>query len=76
MSVNVVRLRNVFDIVYETTGTECVRVFLPEGTEMPDNWKSLSLQEKDEWLYENQENMEHKWKDVDRGDTVQIMEVK
>lgn len=76
MSTTVVKLRNVYDVVYEIRGTECVRVFLPEGTDIPSNWNSLSLQERDEWLYENQENVDFKWKDIDRGDTVQIMEVK
>ena len=73
---NVIVLRNAFDVVYETKGTECVRVFLPEGVGMPENWDSWTMQAKDEWLFENQDYVNYKWKDVDRGDVVQIQELK
>lgn len=76
MGNNVVVLRNVFDIVYETKGTECIRVYLSEGTEIPSNWEDYTLQEKDEWLYEHQVRVDYKWKDIDRGDVVQIKEIK
>jgi hypothetical protein len=73
---NVIVLRNAFDVVYETKGTECVRVFLPEGVSIPEDWDSWTIQDKDEWLFENQEYVNYKWKDVDRGDVVQIQELR
>ena len=73
---NVVVLRNAFDVVYETKGTECVRVFLPEGVSIPEDWDEWTMQAKDEWLFENQDYVNYKWKDVDRGDVVQIQELK
>jgi hypothetical protein len=73
---NVIVLRNAFDVVYETKGTECVRVFLPEGVGIPEDWDSWTMQAKDEWLFENQEYVNYKWKDVDRGDVVQIQELR
>jgi len=73
---NVIVLRNAFDVVYETKGTECVRVFLPEGVGMPEDWDTWTMQAKDEWLFENQDYVNYKWKDVDRGDVVQIQELR
>ena len=73
---NVIVLRNAFDVVYETKGTECVRVFLPEGVGMPENWDEWTMQAKDEWLFEHQDYVDYKWKDTDRGDVVQILELK
>jgi hypothetical protein len=73
---NVIVLRNAFDVVYETKGTECVRVFLPEGVSIPEDWNEWTMQAKDEWLFENQDYVNYKWKDVDRGDVVQIQELK
>jgi hypothetical protein len=52
---NVIVLRNAFDVVYETKGTECVRVFLPEGVSIPEDWEEWTMQAKDEWLFENQD---------------------
>jgi len=76
MNSNVIVLRNAFDVVYETKGTECVRVFLPEGVSIPEDWDSWTMQAKDEWLFENQDYVNYKWKDVDRGDVVQIQELR
>ena len=73
---NVVVLRNAFDVVYETKGTECVRVFLPEGVSIPEDWDEWTMQAKDEWLFENQDYVNYKWKDIDRGDIVQILELR
>jgi hypothetical protein len=73
---NVIVLRNAFDVVYETKGTECVRVFLPEGVGIPEDWDTWTMQAKDEWLFENQDYVNYKWKDVDRGDVVQIQELR
>jgi hypothetical protein len=73
---NVIVLRNAFDVVYETKGTECVRVFLPEGVSIPEDWEEWTMQAKDEWLFENQDYVNYKWKDIDRGDIVQIQELK
>jgi hypothetical protein len=73
---NVIVLRNAFDVVYETKGTECVRVFLPEGVGIPEDWDTWTMQAKDEWLFENQDCVNYKWKDVDRGDVVQIQELR
>jgi len=73
---NVIVLRNAFDVVYETKGTECVRVFLPEGVGIPEDWDEWTMQAKDEWLFENQDYIDYKWKDVDRGDVIQIQELK
>jgi hypothetical protein len=73
---NVIVLRNAFDVVYETKGTECVRVFLPEGVGIPEDWDTWTMQAKDEWLFENQDYINYKWKDIDRGDVVQIQELR
>jgi hypothetical protein len=53
-----------------------VRVFLPEGVGIPEDWDSWTMQAKDEWLFENQDYVNYKWKDVDRGDVVQIQELR
>jgi hypothetical protein len=73
---NVVVLRNAFDVVYETKGTECVRVFLPEGVSIPEDWSGWTMQARDEWLFENQDYVDYKWKDTDRGEIIQILELK
>lgn len=73
---NVVILRNAFDVVYETKGVECVRVFLPEGLNIPKDWDTWTIEVKDEWLYKHQEYVNYKWKDVDRGGVTQIEQVK
>jgi hypothetical protein len=73
---NVIVLRNAFDVVYETKGTECVRVFLPEGVGIPEDWDEWTMQQRDEWLFEHQDYVNYKWKDTDRGDVVQILELK
>jgi hypothetical protein len=64
-----------FRVTYETKGVKVVNVWLPEGTELPNNWGSMTLRQQDEWLYENQSEAHLNWSDETEGEVVNVLPV-
>jgi len=64
-----------FRVTYETKGVKVVNVWLPESTEIPAQWGSMTLREQDEWLYENQSEAHLNWSDETEGEVVNILPV-
>ena len=64
-----------FQVVYETKGVKVVNVWLPEGTELPADWNTMTYVEKDEWLYENQDEAHLQWSDESEGQAVNVLPV-
>jgi hypothetical protein len=64
-----------FQVVYETKGVKVVNVWLPEDTELPSDWNTMSYAEQDEWLYERQVKSETQWSDEYRGQAVNVLPV-
>ena len=62
-------------IVYETKGVKVVNVWLPEGTELPADWKTMTYQAQDEWLYERQTKAITLWSDEYKGEAVNVLPV-
>ena len=68
-------VRQQFQVVYETKGVKVVNVWLPEGTELPTNWHTMTYREQDEWLYENQDEAHLQWTDETEGQAVNVLPV-
>lgn len=69
------RLKQQFQVVYETKGVKVVNVWLPEGTELPIDWHTMSYAEQDEWLYDNQDEAHLQWSDESEGQAVNVLPV-
>jgi hypothetical protein len=69
------KMSKQFRVTYETKGVKVINVWLPEGTEIPANWGSMTLREQDEWLYENQSEAHLNWSDETEGEVVNILPV-
>jgi len=69
------RMKQQFQVVYETKGVKVVNVWLPEGTELPTNWHTMTYAQQDEWLYEHQAKSEDLWRDEYKGEAVNILPV-
>lgn len=69
------RMKQQFQVVYETKGVKVVNVWLPEGTELPADWNTMTYVEKDEWLYENQDEAHLQWSDESEGQAVNVLPV-
>ena len=70
-----VKMKQQFQVVYETKGVKVVNVWLPEGTELPTDWNTMSYAQQDEWLYERQVKSEDLWKDEHQGQAVNVLPV-
>lgn len=68
-------MQQQFQIVYETKGVKVVNVWLPKGTELPEDWESMNFQQQDEWLYEHQSRSENQWSDEHKGEAVNVLPV-
>lgn len=64
-----------FQITYLISGTRCVEITVPEGTEAPENVADMSLTEYDEWLYSVQESKVTEWEDIDYAEAHKIVRV-
>jgi hypothetical protein len=64
-----------YQVVYETRGVKVVNVWLPEGTELPTEWNTMTYAQQDEWLYENQSHSENLWADEHKGQAVNVLPV-
>jgi len=69
------RVRQQFQVVYETKGVKVVNVWLPEGTELPADWHTMTYAEQDEWLYNNQDEAHLQWTDETEGQAVNVLPV-
>jgi hypothetical protein len=65
-----------FQITYEVKGIQVVKITLPEGTDVPANWNSLSIQEQDEWLYEHEIKTEKYYEDIQYSLPASILEIR
>jgi hypothetical protein len=61
-------------VVYELKGVRIIDV--NTKGELPENFNVLSLEEQDEWLYENQEFSVLHSQDIDYGKAVSIIELR
>jgi hypothetical protein len=61
-------------VTYELKGVRIIDV-TTKG-ELPENFNVLSLEEQDEWLYENQEFSVLHTQDIDYGKAVSIIELR
>ena len=68
-------MKQQFQVVYETKGVKVVNVWLPEGTELPAQWITMTYQEQDEWLYEHQQESKTLWSDEYKGEAVNVLPV-
>lgn len=66
-------MKQQFQVVYETKGVKVVNVWLPEGTDLPANWNTMTYAQQDEWLYENQVKSENLWADEYKGEAVNVL---
>jgi hypothetical protein len=69
------RMKQQFQVVYETKGVKVVNVWLPEGTDIPIDWHTMTYAEQDEWLYENQDEAHLQWTDETEGQAVNVLPV-
>ena len=69
------RMKQQFQVVYETKGVKVVNVWLPEGTELPTDWHTMTYAEQDEWLYNNQDEAHLQWTDETEGQAVNVLPV-
>jgi hypothetical protein len=68
-------MQQQIQIVYETKGVKVVNVWLPEGTQLPAQWKTMTYQAQDEWLYEHQKESKTLWSDEHQGQVVNVLPV-
>lgn len=68
-------MQKQFQVVYETKGVKVVNVWLPEGTDLPDDWDVMTCTQQDEWLYEHQAKSETHWSDEYKGQAVNVLPV-
>jgi hypothetical protein len=68
-------MQKQMQIVYETKGVKVVNVWLPEGTELPAQWATMTYKEQDEWLYEHQAEAKTLWSDEHQGQAVNVLPV-
>ena len=64
-----------YQVVYETKGVKVVNVWLPEGTDLPTEWNTMTYAQQDEWLYEHQAKSETQWTDEYKGEAVNVLPV-
>ena len=69
------KMRQQFQVVYETKGVKVVNVWLPEGEDIPIDWHTMSFAEQDEWLYEHQEEAHLQWTDEHEGVPVNVLPI-
>lgn len=68
-------MRQQFQVTYETQGVKVVNVWLPEGTELPTQWGTMTYAEQDEWLYDNQDEAHLAYIDEHEGKATNILPV-
>jgi hypothetical protein len=68
-------MKKQFSVTYETKGVKIVNVTLPEGADLPADWDSLTMKQRDEWLYENQDEAHLIWTDEHEGEAVNILPI-
>ena len=68
-------MRERFTVTYETKGVKVIDVWITEGAQLPAQWESMSLKDKDEWLYDNQEESKLKFTDEHQGECVNVLPV-
>jgi hypothetical protein len=64
-----------FRIIYALNGTRGIDITLPEGTELPSDWSSMTYDQKDEWLYSRQITKELSFEDIDYAGAVEIVQL-
>ena len=68
-------MKKRFSVTYETKGVKIVNVTLPEGADLPADWDSLTMKQRDEWLYDNQDEAHLIWTDEHEGEAVNILPI-
>jgi hypothetical protein len=64
-----------FRIVYALNGTRGIDITLPKGTELPSDWSSMNYEQRDEWLYENQDTMETAYEEIDYAEAIAVVQL-
>jgi hypothetical protein len=68
-------MKKQFSVTYETKGVKIVNVTLPEGADLPADWDNLTMKQRDEWLYDNQDEAHLIWTDEHEGEAVNILPI-
>ena len=68
-------MKKQFSVTYETKGVKIVNVTLPDGEDLPEDWESLTMKQRDEWLYDNQYSAHLIWTDEHEGEAVNILPI-
>jgi len=69
------RMKQQFQVVYETKGVKVVNVWLPEGTQLPTDWNTMTYEQQDVWLYDNQDEAHLQWTDEHEGVAVNVLPI-
>ena len=69
------QMKKQFSVTYETKGVKVVNVTLQEGKDLPEDWDSLTMKQRDEWLYDNQYSAHLIWTDEHEGEAVNILPI-
>jgi hypothetical protein len=69
------QMKKQFSVTYEIKGVKIVNVTLPEGEDLPADWDSLTMKQRDEWLYDNQYSAHLIWTDEHEGEAVNILPI-
>jgi hypothetical protein len=69
------QMKKQFSVTYETKGVKIVNVTLPEGADLPADWDNLTMKQRDEWLYDNQDEAHLIWTDEHEGEAVNILPI-
>ncbi len=62
-----------FYITYALSGNRMVEVTIPEGTELPSDWKDMTTIQRDEWIYTVQSASNLQWEDIDYAEATKIL---
>jgi len=69
------KMKQQFQVVYETKGVKVVNVWLPEGAELPADWHTMTYEQQDVWLYDNQDEAHLQWTDEHEGVAVNVLPI-
>jgi hypothetical protein len=61
-----------FRVSYLVSGMRVVEVHLPEGTELPEGWATMTNEQKDEWLFSVQTTSRVLMEDLDYAEAHRI----
>ena len=64
-----------FRVTYHMQGQRITDIYLPDDKPLPDNWDSMTLVDRDDWLYANTKHQVTIAEDIDYGTVSTMYEV-